>query len=112
MKITHKVMTETDFIDDILCNKCGKSCINKDAPSPEGLIEVQVRGGYGSNILGDGSDFRFSICETCLGQMILAFEIPPSYDDSLGSSTTFEEWCTWATKQLGEKNPTPRTAPT
>ena len=98
MRITHKVMTETDFIDDILCNKCGRSCINDDAPSPEGLIEVNVRGGYGSKILGDGDDFTFSICETCLAQLFLEFKIPPSYQDCYDSDKNFEEWCTWARK--------------
>ncbi len=102
MKITHKVMTETDFIDDIICNKCGKSCINEGAASPEGLIEVQVRGGYGSNALGDGSDFTFSICETCLVQVILTFEVPPDFYDCNDHDFTFEEWRTWATRRPGE----------
>ncbi len=102
MKITHKVMTETDFIDDIICNKCGESCINEDAPAPEGLIEVNLRGGYGSKVLGDGDDFTFSLCETCLALLMFGFKLPPVYSDTLDRNTTFEKWKDWASSQIAK----------
>jgi len=105
MKITHKVPAEKDFIDDIVCNKCGKSCFNNKSYSPEGLIEVRVRGGYGSEILGDGDDFTFSICERCLAPIILDFEIKPVYGDTYHmDEDSFEEWSARARKALKEKD--------
>ena len=92
MKITTKVTVEQDFIQDIICNQCGESCINEGCPSPEGLIEVTVDGGYGSKHIGDGDSLTFSICERCLVGIVLEFKIPPDYYDRGDSDVTFQDW--------------------
>ena len=104
MKITHKVTTETDFTDDIICNKCGKSCFGHKSYSPEGLIEVHVRGGYGSAVIGDGDTLTFSLCERCLVPIILDFKIPPDYHDHHDQDATFGGWSVRAAKALKRKD--------
>lgn len=91
-KITHKVMMERDFIDDIICNKCGESCMNENSPSPEGLVEVSVQGGYGSEVLGDGEQFVFSVCEKCLGRFMMDFVVHPTYLNILDHGADFDDW--------------------
>lgn len=69
---------------DIICNKCGESCSslkrNHNAKSAEygfsGLEEVEIHGGYDSEIIGDMSAWRFSICEQCLSELVKTFKIP------------------------------------
>ena len=105
MKITHKVRVEKDFIDDIICNRCGKTCIPLKECGPEGLSEVNVRGGYGSEILGDGDFFTFSMCERCLAEIILDFKIPPEYGDTLSmKEDTYAQWCARAKENLKKKD--------
>jgi len=102
MKITTKVTVEQDFIQDIICNKCGESCINEGCPSPEGLIEITADGGYGSNWIGDGDSLTFSICERCLVAIVLEFKIPPDYYDRGEPDVTFQDWEARAKRNLGE----------
>jgi hypothetical protein len=95
MRIQHRdplSQQETDdFIEDIICNNCGRSL--KDAPhlrwglSPstrllnfEGLVEVQIVGGYAAQ-LGDMTRYIFSLCESCLLTMFQGFKHPPQVDD-------------------------------
>jgi hypothetical protein len=74
MKVTRKLETPVDVIEDVFCNKCGSSC-----KSPQGgmygLIEATVSGGYESNYLGDGDVHTFSLCERCVSKMIGSFKI-------------------------------------
>ena len=45
----------------------------------EGLIEVEVLGGYAAQ-LGDGWSYQFSICEPCLKVLFKQFKLPPTKD--------------------------------
>lgn len=71
-------MKEIEVIttEDILCNKCGNSCMDKSGYNYEGIIEYEMRGGYGSK-LGDMVGFRFSLCETCLEELFKTFKLNP-----------------------------------
>jgi hypothetical protein len=76
---THKQTKteEIDVVDDIVCNRCGKSCKDKCDMNFEGLLEVTVQGGYAS-LLGDSHSYVFSICESCLKEMFeKEFKIAP-----------------------------------
>lgn len=83
MKIIKKelITEEKDIIEDIICNKCGKTC-NKNFedsklnPDPYGLIEVTVSGGFLSKPLHDGNSYTFSLCEQCLQELFDNFKIP------------------------------------
>jgi hypothetical protein len=81
-KLVRKLIKE-EVVIDILCNNCGQTCDNKPGligKSFEGLIEAKVRGGYGS-LLGDETEYTFSICETCLKKLFQGFAIPPEIKD-------------------------------
>lgn len=77
---SHRIekLIEEEVVDDIICNKCGKSC--KGGYNFEGLLEIKIMGGYGS-LLGDMETYEFSICETCLQSMFEKFLIPPEHKD-------------------------------
>ncbi len=80
MKITRKItrtITEEE-VDDILCNKCGRSCKDLSGWGYEGLLEAYISGGYGSKI-GDGVGCEFSLCETCLLELFEIFKFPPKF---------------------------------
>lgn len=82
MKIIKKIkvekVVEEEVVEDILCNKCGRSCKNgyypEENPNYDGLIEVTVMGGYGAK-LGDMTAYTFSICEDCLKEIFNSFKI-------------------------------------
>lgn len=71
----------TDVTVDILCNKCGESCLKK-APGwadggYEGLINCWVEGGVYSTRLGWDVAYRFDICEDCLMDWFETFKLDP-----------------------------------
>lgn len=101
MKITKKTtkQVEVDCLVDVLCNKCGESCIppscrsrmEADEHSVEnfhditmkfellnvyGLAEATVEGGYDSHPLSDMTRYTFSLCEGCLHELFKTFKIP------------------------------------
>ena len=100
MRITQKVTVERDITKDIICNCCGHSCININECNPEGINELTVTGGYGSNILEDGNRFTFSICETCLGQIIVGFVVSPEFSCLDQDEDNWTKWRARATKTL------------
>lgn len=95
MRKTKKVTKTVTTLEtlDILCNMCGKSLSNnrrngvskKEMPFPlcdhNGLVEVEVTGGYESEVIGDQVSWRFSICEHCLGKIAKKFVIPVEKKD-------------------------------
>ena len=106
MIVTRKTTKEIEYTVDVLCNKCGESCIPPTArdrregqavkwiegqghvaisqeealilygPVLYGLIEASVTGGYESYALEDMQKYTFSLCEICLKQLFDAFKIP------------------------------------
>jgi hypothetical protein len=84
MKITREVerVVVEQEVDDIICNKCGKSCKDHAGMNFEGLLEVSIQGGYAS-FLGDDAPHTFSLCERCLDEMFRTFVIPPSASASI-----------------------------
>lgn len=79
MKKTKWIEKKVEITEDIICNKCGKSCIPKTNLINEayGLIEASVSGGYDSIFLRDEQSYTFSLCEECLKEMFDNFLIPP-----------------------------------
>jgi hypothetical protein len=78
MKIIKKVPQEIEVVDDVICNKCGKSCRpSKEVPDFYGLIEASFTTGYESAALPDGSIYTFSLCENCLAELFETFQIEP-----------------------------------
>jgi hypothetical protein len=81
---TKTVTVTQEEIEDIFCNKCGKSC--KKFCDYEGLIEAEFTGGYDSK-LGDGNMYRFSLCEDCLAPLFKKFIHSPLATSQLGLGT-------------------------
>lgn len=67
---------EAEVVEDVLCNKCGKSCMCLAGMNYEGLIEVTSHFGYGSLKFGDMTKIQFSLCENCLWEIIQTFKHP------------------------------------
>jgi len=85
MKIMKKVVKEVEEIDDMICNKCGKTLKQIIGNDEEynfcGLEEVRMVCGYGSK--NDGTIFTFSMCEECVLKMMSEFKIKPTEVDYL-----------------------------
>jgi hypothetical protein len=79
MKTTKIITQRVEVIEDIRCNKCGESC-GIGYGIFEGLIEIEVSGGYGSNYIGDGNKYVFSLCEKCLVEFAKTFKIDAFVD--------------------------------
>ena len=74
-----------EFLTDILCNKCGKTCkifIDQEHKhfNYEGLRAWLV-GGYGSR--WDTSELSFDLCEPCTAELIESFIIPPETEEEV-----------------------------
>jgi hypothetical protein len=88
MKTIKKIIKEVEIVDDIFCNKCGKSLKTELDSSLNifdiyGLSEVSVSGGYCSTHLADGVLYTFSLCEECLVNLFLSFKIEPETKELL-----------------------------
>jgi len=82
MKKMKFVTKEVEEIDDLVCNKCGKTLkqiISRDGDYNFcGLEEVKMVCGYGSE--NDGTTFTFSMCEDCVLKLMATFQIPADED--------------------------------
>jgi len=75
-KIKKEKITKTiEIIDDVLCNKCGRSCKMQNVSDLYGLIETEVHTGFCSPKLGDCNIFIFSLCEFCLSELFDTFKL-------------------------------------
>jgi len=79
------VTREEDQIVDVLCNMCGESLkVHEcdDIVRYLGIPNGYVSGHYSSPVLPDGTEWRYSLCEPCIGRMFSEFKIPPemNYD--------------------------------
>lgn len=79
MKIISKKLAEVEYVEDIICNRCGKSCKN-EVGDFDGLIEAEVIGGFYSPKIEDGTKISFSLCEHCVADLVQDFKIPPKGD--------------------------------
>jgi hypothetical protein len=82
MLILNKVVREIEEVSDVVCNKCGKTCLRGDdhGKEPYGLIEAEVGTGYYSTSLPDGHTYTFSICEDCLAELFKDFKVQPEVE--------------------------------
>jgi hypothetical protein len=77
MKRTIVKKVEKEFVEDIICNKCGNSCRPPGIEDFYGLIEVGFSTGYFSPAFPDGVSYTFSMCEKCLKEIFDTFKIKP-----------------------------------
>lgn len=86
MKITKEVIRIDEDIIDIICNKCSKSMKKY---SFHGLIEASTEHNWGSAFHTD--QFIFSLCEKCVIDLMLTFEIAPTYFTCIPDNSINEE---------------------
>lgn len=67
-------MKETQMIEKIICNKCGKEIPVNGEIAQEDVLAVQKRWGYFSK--RDNEVHKFDLCEQCYDEMIATFQIP------------------------------------
>lgn len=75
MRQYHRIIKETQELDTIVCNGCGKRIpVIKGVPA-EDVLEVEKRWNYASG--KDNQVHRFELCETCYDEMVRHFRIKP-----------------------------------
>lgn len=71
-----KTKTETvEVIDDILCNKCGKSTRLPESRCFS-FVALDVLWGYGA--AHDTEHHESHLCEGCYDELVATFDIPPT----------------------------------
>lgn len=72
--------SEADKANQVLCNQCGEEMrrwFGSDANHWEVYgARVSFSTGYLSDPLGDGCNYAFNLCESCLDKMFKTFKIP------------------------------------
>ena len=67
-------MEETQTIEKIICNKCGREIIVRNEIPEADVLSVNQRWGYFSE--RDNEVHKFDLCEQCYDVMIAEFQIP------------------------------------
>ena len=62
MQVYQTQVTDVSVIADIICDVCGKSCLDKEVLNFERAI-LHADWGYGSN--KDGTIWNCDVCESC-----------------------------------------------
>lgn len=70
--------------DSWVCNACGGCLCPSDSANhdvPFGLVDAKVSGGYNSPALSDCTNYKFSICESCLRKIFDGFVVKPEISE-------------------------------
>jgi len=82
MRITKEEPTTKAVLDDVICNRCGKSCkAGGNDLNNIYFAKCVARGGFGSPCLVDGYEYTFEVCEGCFIDIAKAFKHPPTVRD-------------------------------
>ena len=74
---------QVEVVDDIVCNRCGGSCMKKidvDTRPPGdfyGVVMAYCPGYMSTDFSDDNSTHRADICEKCVFEFFSTFKIPP-----------------------------------
>lgn len=79
IKTKTQTITKTEeVIEDIICNKCGKTCLKTwDDESTKDFygVKISYTAGYLSDYLVDNDSYEFHLCEECLAKLIDSLKI-------------------------------------
>lgn len=78
MKRYKKVISKTDKVNEVFCNRCGKQCVAGGNHSAD-FIEIDIKWGYYSG--KDGEHHNCDICEKCYDEIIKDFKFKPKIDN-------------------------------
>jgi hypothetical protein len=79
MKISSFKERIQEVIDDVLCNKCGKTQLyaKEDFNYEVYGVQCYFTGGFYSKAFPDMSEWEFSLCEECLFELFKTFKYQP-----------------------------------
>ena len=69
-----------DYLDKIICNKCGRELTVENQIPREDYIMVRKQWGYFSE--KDGKTYSFVLCEECSDRLVQSFIIPVDVQDT------------------------------
>lgn len=74
MRQYRESVLETNQLEKIICNKCGREIPKSDEIWLEDVLQVEKEWGYFSK--KDGRRDHFDICEDCYDEWISSFAVP------------------------------------
>jgi hypothetical protein len=66
------ITTKVSVVEDIICDKCGKSCIGECGNFCG--VKIECVGGYDSPVFEDESEITYHVCEHCISTWIKSWE--------------------------------------
>lgn len=70
------------MVVDVICNRCGESCLPHAHATGFEHAAVDVAWGYNSN--KDGTKQHWDLCEKCHDEFVATFKVPPTKSNYLG----------------------------
>ena len=89
------VKIETERLDSIICNCCGKELISYSHEMFGEHVNIRADFGYFAKIFFDGERHQLDVCEECYAKWIKTFKIAPEgfgYEFGYDGERDFEEW--------------------
>lgn len=93
MKKFEKKMQEVPVCTAVICDKCGKEIKSDDTMQIQEVLSIRVCPGY-SSCLGDGSDLRCDLCDSCVKEVLGAYFKEYAYAEpfDLSEEETPQDW--------------------
>lgn len=75
MKKFKSIDLNSQELESVICNQCGKEMRKKGSVFQEEIISISIPFGYFSN--KDGVTYHLDLCENCLDSWIAKMKLPP-----------------------------------
>lgn len=69
----------SEVLEQVVCNKCGKTLKINENRIEEGVVQIQIPWGYFSG--KDGEVHTLDLCEACYDSWIKGFALPVEIED-------------------------------
>lgn len=75
---TEKKTIEIDSVVDVICNKCGGTCVLHSYTDKLNIncLVGEIEGGFESTHIQDLTRYKFHLCEKCTKELMDTFAIP------------------------------------
>mgnify|MGYP001590916277 CR=1 FL=1 len=87
---TQNEMKEVKVVQDVICNKCGKSCLGSVLTISSSTVEeidfpivAQLNADWGYGSKKDGERHKSHLCESCYDEIVRSFLIEPLITNAL-----------------------------
>lgn len=91
MKIKKKLKKEVSVLEDVICDSCGQSCLDKVGMNFE-FIEMKANWGYGSK--KDMEQWTAQVCEKCVDEKLsfIKFRVQNlEFQSHIGTQEEYED---------------------